>query len=141
MKPINQLRKIIEWSGLSISAFEKRVGASNNSIQIALKRNANLKDVSINNILNSFPEISPVWFLTGEGSMFVDNKKEGFPSIVNNEPDEILNYLRENLETLKKLNAFLEGDNKRLFNELEKLEKTNEGLNKEIDILKIRLND
>ncbi len=68
-KPIDRVRIIIDSKRLSVSAFEKVIGMSNNSIQQALKRGANLKDETLNNILNAYPEISAQWLLTGKGSM------------------------------------------------------------------------
>lgn len=68
-KPIDRVRLIIKSEELSVSSFEKKIGLSNNSIQQALKRSTNLKDETLNNILNSFPDISAEWLLTGKGSM------------------------------------------------------------------------
>lgn len=69
MKPIERVKKVIELNKMSVSAFEKATGMSNNSIQTALKRNSNLKDDTLNSILNRFPDISAEWLLTGNGSM------------------------------------------------------------------------
>ncbi|UMY66763.1 MULTISPECIES: helix-turn-helix transcriptional regulator [unclassified Flavobacterium] len=68
-KPIARIRQIIKDKNLSVSAFEKKIGMSNNSIQVALKRNANVKDETLNHILAAFPEISAEWLLTGKGTM------------------------------------------------------------------------
>lgn len=74
MKPIERVKNLIEFKGLSISGFEKATGMSNNSIQTAIKRNSNLKDDTLNSILIRFPDISAEWLLTGNGSMLrVDN--------------------------------------------------------------------
>ncbi|MFY7666142.1 hypothetical protein [Flavobacterium sp.] len=69
-KPIQRIKKIIEAYRLSVSAFEKRCNMSNNSIQVAIKRNANVKDETLINILEAFPDISPSWLLTGNGAMY-----------------------------------------------------------------------
>lgn len=70
MKPIERVKEIIRYYGLSISGFEKKIHMSNNSIQTAIKRTASLKDETLNNILTAFPDISPEWLLTGNGKMF-----------------------------------------------------------------------
>ena len=75
MKPIERIKKIIEYSELSISSFEKHIGASNNSIQIALKRKTSVKDETLNRVLDRFPEINPSWLLTGNGEMFLSHSK------------------------------------------------------------------
>jgi repressor LexA len=69
MKPIQRVKMLIEDEGISISAFERKVGLSNNSIQTAIKRKANLKDDTIAKILKAYPEISPEWILLGNGTM------------------------------------------------------------------------
>lgn len=72
-KPIERVQEIITDERLSISAFEKACGLSNNSIQTAIKRNSNLKDETLNSILNAFPRYSATWILTGKGEKLVDN--------------------------------------------------------------------
>jgi len=70
MKPIERVELIIKQEGLPVSVFEKKIGMSNNSIQMAIKRKAKLKDETLNSILKSFPRINPEWLLTGDGPMF-----------------------------------------------------------------------
>lgn len=94
MKPIERVRFIIEYSQLSIAAFEKKVGMSNNSIQIAIKRNANLKDESLISILRAFPEINPSWLLLGIEPKFIDNKSKSTSVILNGE----INAYKTNVE-------------------------------------------
>jgi hypothetical protein len=69
MKPIERVKELINYLDISISAFEKATGMSNNSIQTAIKRVSNLKDDTLNSILNKYPEVSAEWLLTGKGSM------------------------------------------------------------------------
>lgn len=104
MKPIERVKVIIDKNRLSVSAFEKKVGLSNSSIQIALKRNSNLKDETLNSILSVYPDISPNWLLTGEGGMF---RQPDFTS----EPDskyshildeEKIQYVIDRFESCKK---------------------------------------
>ena len=70
MKPIERVKEIIRYYGLSISAFEKKIHMSNNSIQTAIKRTASMKDETLIHILTTFPDISPEWLLLGNGKMF-----------------------------------------------------------------------
>ena len=76
MKAIHRIREIIDHYRLSVSAFEKSITMSNNSIQIALKREASVKDEVLNKILKAYPDIDPVWLLTGEGTMFKEKEKQ-----------------------------------------------------------------
>ena len=72
-KPIERVQEIISKERLAISAFEKACGLSNNSVQTAIKRKSNLKDETLNSILNAFPKYNPTWILTGKGEKLVDN--------------------------------------------------------------------
>lgn len=74
MKPVDRVLQIIKYKNLSISGFEKATGLSNNSIQTAIKRKSNLKDETLNIILNTFTDISAEWLLTGKGNMLEVDK-------------------------------------------------------------------
>ena len=74
MKPINRVQILINHYHLSISGFEKKVGLSNNSIQTAIKRNSNLKDDTLNTILDCFTDVNAEWLLTGRGEMLKSTK-------------------------------------------------------------------
>lgn len=69
MKPIDRVREIIKYKNITIGAFEKLTGMSNNSIQTALKRRSSLRDDTLNNILSAFQDVNPEWLLTGDGEM------------------------------------------------------------------------
>ena len=106
MKPINRVKEIIEHKRLSVSAFEKETGMSNNSIQIALKRATNLKDATLNSILNTFPEISPEWLLTGKGTMLKECQRTFNEKTSNSIEDAIVHKVEERL--LPKLQSQIE---------------------------------
>ncbi|TDD77083.1 hypothetical protein [Flavobacterium caseinilyticum] len=90
MKPIDRVEKLIKFKGISISAFEQETGMSNNSIQTAIKRQSNLKDSTINSILDTYKDISPIWLLRGEGEMLRE------PAEVNIERSVLQNIQHEN---------------------------------------------
>jgi len=94
MKPIERVKEIIQYYGLSISGFEKKIHMSNNSIQTAIKRTASLKDDTLINILKAFPDISPEWLLMGNGKMFrKDNPYNNTdPNVTTNENNSNNNY-------------------------------------------------
>ncbi len=102
MKPIERVKILIRHHGLSISAFEKKVGLSNNSIQTAIKRNSNLKDETLNSILKTFPETNPTWLLTGEGSMLQNIVSEPNPQYPSSLDEEKIQYVIEHFELCKK---------------------------------------
>lgn len=78
MASIHRIKDIIDHYRLAVSAFEKRIGVSNNSIQVAIKRNASVKDDVLNKVLNSFEQINPLWLLTGKGNMLIGESPKGF---------------------------------------------------------------
>ena len=70
-KPIHRVRNIIDFLKTNISTFENEINVNNGSIQAALKRESRLKDDTLNAILDRYDFISPVWLLTGEGTMSI----------------------------------------------------------------------
>lgn len=112
MKPIERLKIFINNSNLSISGFEKKVGLSNNSIQTAIKRNSNLKDETLNTILNSFPALNAKWLLTGEEPMLKSDDQQQVPKTYK-EMEEAKVVLMEKLivmqeKRIKDLEKFIE---------------------------------
>lgn len=86
-KPIDRVSDIIHDKRLPISTFEKMCGLSNNTIGTALKRRTNLKDETLNCILNGFQDVDAKWLLTGIGEMYVDNVLiSDDPSVVQEAP-------------------------------------------------------
>lgn len=135
MKPIERVLEIIKYEGISISAFEKSVNLSNNSIQTAIKRKSNLKDETLNSILNSYPNIDPEWLLTGKGER-LRQVKEKETSLSNFSPSEIASYIFDNKEVFKKDPVYLlliENETKDRV--IEKLQKEKERLLKKKDQL------
>lgn len=112
MKTIDRIPKIIDHYNHSIASFEKEIGASNNSIGVALRRKASVKDDIINSILDTFKEINPMWLLRGEGEMIKGNFINLGPSVVKEKslgsyhPLEIVDYIDEHYDDFMKHNAF-----------------------------------
>lgn len=65
----DRIEKIITSEGLSIRAFEAKIGASNGSIATAIKKGTDVSTLTLCKILASFPELSADWLLSGEGGM------------------------------------------------------------------------
>ena len=66
---IDRIKQFIDKKGISISAFEKSVGMSNASFAKSLKSGGAIGTDKLENILYTYPDLSPVWLLTGEGDM------------------------------------------------------------------------
>lgn len=75
---VKRLKEYIDFKGISIAAFERSIGMSNASFGKSLKNNGAIGTDKLENILFEYPDISPIWLLTGEGEMIKsDNNNTG----------------------------------------------------------------
>lgn len=66
---IHRISEFIEKNGISVRAFEQKIGASNGLIRKAIANNTDIQSKWISAIIDNFPQINPDWLLTGEGEM------------------------------------------------------------------------
>lgn len=66
---LENIKKFIDSKGISIAAFEKSIGMSNNSFRKSLNSGGNLGSDKLENILRIYSEINPTWLMTGDGNM------------------------------------------------------------------------
>lgn len=64
----NRLRQIIEEKDLSISKFERIIGAGKNSVSTCLRRQSSVSHEVLIGVMKNFPEYSINWLLTGKVS-------------------------------------------------------------------------
>ena len=103
---INQkIRELIDKENLSISSFEKKIGAGSNSIRVLLNRNSEISGVILNKILEAYPNLNLDWFFKDEGEMFAK------PKFYKIDEEEVLiakedqsHYILEKKNTIKKIN-------------------------------------
>lgn len=74
-KIIHRVSKILEHYRLSMNAFDIQLGLGNNYIGSMIRRQGNIGSDVVEKIVRHFPEISPEWFVTGEGDMFRDKNE------------------------------------------------------------------
>lgn len=67
---VTRIKDYIDKKGISVSAFEKSLGMSNASYGKSLKNGGAIGSDKLEKILITYPDINPVWLMTGEGSMF-----------------------------------------------------------------------
>ena len=64
-----RIGQFIKKQGLSVSFFEKSIGASSGVIRHAIAKNTGIQSKWLTVISDNFPEINLSWLLTGKGSM------------------------------------------------------------------------
>ena len=83
MNLISRIKRIAENEGITISALERRIGASKGVISRALQNESDIQAKWVTSIVYNFPMYDPKWLLTGEGKMIRDGECDG-PKTVNN---------------------------------------------------------
>ncbi len=66
----------IEYAGLSARQFDLSIGAGNGYTLRMKKNSASIGSDVIENIIRSYPQLSVVWLITGEGSMLKEDEEE-----------------------------------------------------------------
>ncbi|CAL2095223.1 hypothetical protein [Tenacibaculum sp. 190524A02b] len=105
-----RVEEVIIYNNMNIRSFENKIDVSNNSIGTAIRRKASFKSNVLNKILKAFPEISPTWLLTGQGTMLIQNKAEepadpyGEIDLTFKVKEKLLILLSEDKEILQILN-------------------------------------
>ena len=82
---IKRLQEFLEYEGINIFAFEKRIGLANNTIRKKFASGrSNMGTETLTAILEAYPELSADWLLLGEGYML---RKDNEP-VKQTEPSE-----------------------------------------------------
>ena len=71
---LKRIKQYIDSKGITVYSFEKQVGISNASFAHQLKKDGAVGSDKLENILNTFPDLSAEWLLRGVGEM--EKKKE-----------------------------------------------------------------
>lgn len=70
---VHRIKQYIDFKGISIRKFEESIGFSNGSFASQFKNNKTIGVDKVENILQFYSEINPVWLLTGKGEMILGN--------------------------------------------------------------------
>lgn len=111
--------------GITITALERKIGASKGVLSRALNNNTDIQAKWIQSIVENYPQYSPEWLFTGKGSMLKSSYKN------DNRFTEAEN---------SKLIRDLIDKNERLSQRIGELVNENEHLHKNITELKAEIN-
>ena len=119
----DRIKQFIDYKKLTINKFSDAVGTSNSYFNKLIKNETNIGSDKIENILQAFPEINPIWLVTGKGKMILSDMEKVSPpkssNITNDSEDknrsksyEIIvqenKLLEEKIEMLNQMNDFLQ---------------------------------
>uniref|UniRef100_UPI0039A5F730 hypothetical protein n=1 Tax=Ornithobacterium rhinotracheale TaxID=28251 RepID=UPI0039A5F730 len=131
MGTLQRIKEYIDYKGITNKEFEINVGFSNGAFASQLKRGRTIGVDKLENILSSYPEISPEWLLTGKGEMLKSPAKQEEPTQQVVDPqaeynstahlEEKIAFLQEKIQLLQENKALLEKENKRLTHEIDRL--------------------
>ena len=105
---LERLKQYIDFKGISVAAFERSIGMANASFGKSLKKQGAIGTDKLENILNTYPDISPMWLLKGEGNMILTNEsaqpaQEPAPTYLLNMVNEKDTIIRQQAEELGEL--------------------------------------
>ncbi|WP_136464916.1 S24 family peptidase [Flagellimonas onchidii] len=64
-----RIKEYVNFKELTVSSFESSIGASNGMLRRAFKEKTDIKSQWLENILENYHDINPVWLITGKGEM------------------------------------------------------------------------
>jgi len=76
MKIINRILLFIRHKGLSMRAFDLSISASNGYTSKQSKTNASVGSDVLEKIIDVYPDLNPLWLITGKGNMIIDGTEE-----------------------------------------------------------------
>lgn len=99
---IGRIEKILNDSGLSVTAFAKRCGIKQATLARQLKGQMKFSIESITSILIAFPDVNANWLMLGIGDPYnkIDSKMDSLISVIKLQQDTIEN-LQETINILK----------------------------------------
>lgn len=103
MDIIERLQEVINYEGITVSAFARKIGVVDQTIRgiVVQKRNKPSFDI-LEKIIQTFDWINAEWLLTGKGDM-VKTKSCENKDICPPETFELIKYLREKDKKIEKL--------------------------------------
>lgn len=109
-----RLGEYLKLKSISFYAFENSIKSSRGSISKAVKENKSIGSNMIENILNIYKDLNPIWLFTGNGNVLLeeinqtktsteDKSKRNLSDFSNL---EIVNYISDNIDFFKSIRSF-----------------------------------
>jgi hypothetical protein len=98
---LKRIKQYIDYKGIGIAPFEKSIGMSNASFGKSLKKGGSIGCDKLEKILNTYPDLNPIWVILGKGQMIInelDNRVDG----EYHNKDEIINSLKTTIQSQEK---------------------------------------
>ncbi|MBQ7413844.1 MAG: S24 family peptidase [Prevotella sp.] len=73
---LSRIEEISRKEGLTLTAFERSIGASKGVLSRAVKYGTDIQSKWIQTIVENYPQYSPLWLLTGKGDMYFQPTKK-----------------------------------------------------------------
>jgi transcriptional regulator with XRE-family HTH domain len=113
-----RIKQFIDYKKLTINKFSDAVGTSNSYFNKLIKNGTTIGSDKIENILRAYPDLNPIWLVTGKGSMLNSySLLEGSLYFTNDQPEKYeidenicakrIRLLQEKIEMLEEKNTFL----------------------------------
>ncbi|MBP3762910.1 MAG: hypothetical protein J6I49_03400 [Bacteroidales bacterium] len=118
MELIERIRKIIEFEQISVSAFEKKISASDGVIRRAIRNKTDIYSRFLIEISDKYPEISAEWLLREEGEMLRSQQETKTDISENTHDGDVIIELTHQIAELARENGQLQAENVELKKEL-----------------------
>lgn len=128
---LQRIKQFIDYKRIAVSAFEKSIGMANASFGKSLKNGGSIGVDKLENILNTYPELSAEWLLRGVGEMLIQPQ-----DAVSQNPtlDFVIRHMASQIDELKSQVKDLETKNDKLLDERNDLLVSNRSLQYQLDL-------
>jgi hypothetical protein len=79
MKIIDRIILFIRYKNLSMRAFDMSIGVGNGYTSKQSKSGASVGSDVLERIIDTYPDLNPLWLITGKGNMILDIEKTEEP--------------------------------------------------------------
>ncbi|UXX78961.1 hypothetical protein N7E81_16530 [Reichenbachiella carrageenanivorans] len=112
MKIIHRILKFIQIESISTDQFDKAIGLAKEDIQMEVSKDGSVSTDVLEKICKLYPELNPIWLVTGKGEMLIDDYYEIGKAIENVESqDGIYNVIASKDVEIQLLKEHIQGLN------------------------------